>query len=95
MKGLIGTLGSLALVLGASLAFAGPVNVNSADAETLSAELDGVGLSRANAIVEYRLKNGPFESAEDLLKVSGIGQRTLEMNRHNILLETKGVKSKK
>mgnify|MGYP001828166685 FL=1 len=63
---------------------AGPVDINSADAETLSAELDGVGLSKARAIVEYRKKYGPFKSAEDLSLVKGIGERTVEINRDNI-----------
>ena len=36
------------------IAWAGPVNVNTADAETISAELKGIGLSKARAIVEYR-----------------------------------------
>lgn len=69
-------------------AFAGPVNVNTADAQTISDELTGVGLSRAQAIIDYREENGPFESVDELLDVKGIGERTLEMNRDNILLES-------
>jgi competence protein ComEA len=68
------------------LAFAGPVDINSADAETLSAELEGVGLSKAQAIVEYRQKHGPFKSVDQLAEVKGIGARTVEINRENILL---------
>jgi len=64
--------------------FAGPVDINSADAETLSAELNGVGMSKARAIVEYREKHGPFKSPEDLSLVKGIGDRTVELNRANI-----------
>lgn len=66
------------------LAFAGPVNINTADAETISAELKGVGLSKAKAIVEYRKKHGPFRSAEDLSLVKGIGERTVDINRADI-----------
>ena len=66
------------------LALAGPVNVNTADAATIAAELKGVGLSKAKAIVEYRKKHGPFRSAEDLTLVKGIGERTLELNRSDI-----------
>jgi len=66
------------------LAFAGPVNVNTADAATIAAELKGVGLSKAKAIVEYRKKHGPFRSAEDLTLVKGIGERTLELNKSDI-----------
>ncbi len=65
-------------------AFAGPVDINTADAETISNELDGVGLTKAQAIVEYRKKHGPFKSAEDLSLVKGIGERTVEMNKSNI-----------
>jgi competence protein ComEA len=68
-------------------AWAGPVNVNSADAATLARELDGIGPVKAQAIVDYRQKNGPFRAAEDLLKVDGIGQRVLDMNRANIRLD--------
>jgi competence protein ComEA len=70
----------LLLVLLASAplyAFAGPVDINSADAETISAELKGIGLSKAKAIVEYRSKHGPFKSAEDLTLVKGIGDATV------------------
>ena len=66
------------------LAFAGPVDINTADAETISAELKGVGLSKAKAIVEYRKKHGPFKSPDDLSLVKGIGERTVEINRANI-----------
>jgi len=66
------------------LAWAGPVNVNSADAETISSELKGVGLSKAKAIVDYRKKHGPFRSADDLSLVKGIGERTVELNRDDI-----------
>ena len=68
------------------LALAGPVNINTADAETISRSLQGVGLSKARAIVEYRQKHGPFKSADDLSLVKGIGERTIELNRDNILV---------
>ncbi len=75
-------------------AFAGPVNINTADAETISAELQGVGMSKAQAIVEYRKNHGPFKSFEDLTLVKGIGARTVEINRANILFEAVAQKSK-
>ncbi len=75
-------------------AFAGPVNINTADAETISAELQGVGMSKAQAIVEYRKNHGPFKSFDDLTLVKGIGARTVEINRANILFEAVAQKSK-
>lgn len=68
------------------LALAAPVNVNTADAETISAALQGIGLSKARAIVEYRRKHGPFRSPDDLSLVKGIGERTVELNRDDILV---------
>lgn len=67
--------------------FGGPVNVNTADADTIARELRGVGPAKARAIVTYREENGPFETVEDLLKVQGIGPKVLEDNRKDILLE--------
>jgi competence protein ComEA len=69
---------------------AGPVDVNTADAETLSAELQGIGMSKAIAIVEYREAHGPFKSPDDLILVKGIGERTIEINRENILVQPQG-----
>ncbi len=74
------------------VAVAGPVNVNTADAETISAELQGVGLSKALAIVDYRKAHGPFKSVDDQTLVKGIGERTVEINRANILLKPSGKK---
>lgn len=68
-------------------ALAGPVNINTADAETISNELQGVGMTKAQAIVEYRKNHGPFRSYDDLTLVKGIGARTVEINRENILFE--------
>jgi competence protein ComEA len=67
-----------------AVAWAGPVNVNTADAPTLAKELDGIGPAKAQAIVEYRQQNGPYRAPEDLLKVQGIGERVLEQNRANL-----------
>ncbi len=85
---------TILLLAGAGFAFAGPVDVNTADAETISAELQGVGISKAIAIVEYRKANGPFKSIDDLTAVKGIGDRTVEINRNNILLDSSAKKSK-
>ena len=67
-----------------ALALAGPVDINTADAMTLAAELNGVGLSRAEAIIDSRNLNGSFAAAEQLLDVKGIGPQVLDTNRMNI-----------
>ena len=72
-----------------SVSWAGYVDINKADAETLAMELKGIGLKKAQAIVEYRTLNGAFKSAEDLVNVKGISDRTVEKNRENILFGNK------
>lgn len=49
------------------------INLNAAD-EKLLDELPGIGPSTAKKIIEYRLKNGPFKTIEELKNVSGIGE---------------------
>ena len=51
----------------------GLININSASAEKLST-LDGIGKSTAEKIIRYREENGYFNSIEDLINVSGIGE---------------------
>ena len=63
------------------------ININTAGAEELAAQLSGIGRVRAVAIVRYREQFGPFESAEELAEVSGIGMLTVERNRERIRLE--------
>ncbi|WP_148863948.1 ComEA family DNA-binding protein [Marinobacter fonticola] len=63
------------------------VNINTADAKTLSEQLEGIGEVKAQAIVDFREANGPFVSAADLGKVTGIGARTLEQNRKLITVQ--------
>ena len=75
---------ALAVLSLTTISFAGQVNINTADAETISAELNGIGIAKAKAIVEYRKKHGPFKSADDLSLVKGIGERTLDRNRGDI-----------
>jgi competence protein ComEA len=83
MKSLNALLLGLALALPAAAPAAEPVDINKADAKALAA-LDGVGDVKAQAIVAYRDQNGPFKSVDDLAKVKGIGDKTLERNRDNL-----------
>ena len=54
----------------------GKVNINIASAAELET-LKGIGPSKAQAIIDYRTEHGDFKSINDLLKVSGIGEKTL------------------
>ena len=74
----------LSLALTASAFAADKVNVNSADAATIAAALNGVGEAKAEAIVAYREEHGPFKSADQLAEVKGIGLKTVEKNRELI-----------
>ena len=76
----------MTLNIGAPL-FASPVNVNQATAEQLAENLEGIGLKKAQAIVQYRKQYGEFQSKSDLLNVKGIGANTLEKNNSDILLK--------
>jgi len=81
----------LATSMLASLAWAAePVNVNTASVEEIAEALNGVGLSKAALIVEYREANGPFTHADELVNVKGIGVRTVDKNKDMILLQGDG-----
>ncbi|MBB6188815.1 helix-hairpin-helix domain-containing protein [Rhodanobacter sp. MP7CTX1] len=77
---------ALTLALPGWLLAATPVNINTADAATLAKSLDGIGNSKAQAIVAWRDAHGPFKSVDDLSQVKGFGPKTLERNRAAILL---------
>lgn len=73
MKRLLSLL--LFSVAGIQLAFAA-VNINAASVEELDA-VKGIGPGKAKAIVEYRTKNGPFKSVDDLKGVKGFGEKSV------------------
>jgi len=77
---------ALALVLPALSFAATPININQADAATIAKSLDGIGVSKAQAIVTWRDAHGPFKTVDDLAQVKGIGKSTLARNREAILL---------
>ena len=76
-------IASKALQSNAALA---SVNINTADAKTLVAELKGIGLKRAKAILAYRDEHGPFKSIDDLIKIKGISKRIVDQNRDKIIV---------
>jgi len=79
-------------LLTSAVALAGqPVDVNNASAEQLAQSLDGIGLNKARAIVQYRSQHGPFQHPDELVNVKGIGLATVDKNRANIQLSKKKV----
>lgn len=77
----------LVLSLCAFNSLAAPVNVNSADAKTIADALSGIGQTKAEAIVKYREEHGPFKTPEDLLEIAGIGEKTLEKIKPDLLFD--------
>lgn len=61
------------------------VNINTADEATLML-LKGIGETKAKAIIEHRATQ-PFETIADIMKVSGIGEKTFETIKEHITVE--------
>lgn len=77
-----------ALLLAAGAAHAGePVDINTADAETLAEAINGVGIKKARDIIAYRQQNGPFRSVDELVQVSGIGMQMVDRSRENLTVK--------
>ena len=65
---------------------AGKININTASVVELI-ELQYVGPSYAQKIVAFREKNGPFKTPEDIMLVTGIGQKTFDANKDRIVVK--------
>lgn len=74
-----------------SLAFAA-VNLNTATVAELDA-VKGIGPSKAAAIVDYRSKNGPFKSVDELENVKGFGKKSVEKLRQELSVGAAPVKT--
>ena len=83
----ITTLAAIVALTFSSFTFASPVNINSADAEQIAEALSGIGLVKAQAIVDYRTSNGLFSSPDQIIMVRGIGDSTFEKNKVDILIK--------
>lgn len=68
----------------ASSIYAAPIDINTADADTIIAGTTGIGPTRARAIINYREQHGPFATVDDITKVFGMGKKLLEQNRANL-----------
>ena len=80
------TLALLTLAAGQPVAAADDpsrVDINRASVEQLTA-LPGIGESIATRIVEFRKEHGPFRRVEDLMRVKGIGEKSLEKIRPHV-----------
>ena len=66
---------------------AAPVNINTASASEIAEALNGIGLSKAQAIVEYREAYGEFSRSDEIVFVRGIGASTFEKNKSDILVK--------
>lgn len=80
---LAASLAAAAVGLAAQV-MAEPVDINSAGPKELAKAMRGVGMSLAKRIVAYRKENGPFQTIEDLVRVRGIGKRTVQRNAEKI-----------
>jgi len=70
-------------VVGAPKDSDGRININTASQSELM-DLTGIGKVTAERIIDYRSKNGPFAKIDDLMKVSGIGQKKYDAIKDKI-----------
>ncbi|MDR3428035.1 MULTISPECIES: ComEA family DNA-binding protein [Silvimonas] len=71
---------SVFMLMGSAFA---AVNINNATLEQLES-LNGIGPSKAQAIIDYRTKTGPFKAPEDIMKVPGIKEGTYNKIKSDI-----------
>lgn len=87
MKKLLLILSSLLLFCSSAMA---AINLNTASQQELES-LNGIGPAKAKAILDYRTKQGPFKTVDDLKNVPGIGDKTLEKLRKDIAVSGKSM----
>jgi len=60
------------------------ININKANAKEIASNLEGIGIKKAKDIVQYRIDNGDFKDIKELMKIKGIGDKTISKNEKNI-----------
>ncbi len=61
------------------------INLNSAKLDALEHAFKGIGLKRAEAIIQYREAHGPFKSVQDLAQVKGIGSSFVKRHEEELI----------
>lgn len=84
MKCILKFLTVVVLALGSLASWAQAVNINTATAQELETAIKGIGPKKAAEVIKYRTEHGPFKTVEDLLKVPGIGEKTLQNNKDKL-----------
>jgi competence protein ComEA len=85
---IIRILSIVCLLFAVAPAVAEVVNINTADADAIAENLNGIGMAKAQEIVRYRESNGAFKSVEELSNVKGIGEKTVEKIRDNVSISS-------
>ncbi len=61
------------------------IDINTADIDALI-QVKGIGEKTAQSIIDYRKKNGPFKSVEDLMNIKGIGEKKLKKLKKQLIV---------
>ena len=90
------SLGLCALLMSVMLAAApmAKVDINTATSQQLADNLSGISVVKAELIVSYREKNGPFKRVDDIVLVRGIGVKTLQKLRNQLTVKSQSLPAK-
>ena len=77
---------ALTVIPAYSAAEGNKININTAGVKELT-KLEKIGPALAKRIIKYREEHGPFKKVEDIVKVKGIGEKTLKVIKNKITAE--------